>query len=170
MVFDLDLIKNLYGGIPSKVDAARKLVGTPLTLAEKILYSHLFVAPSKAYVRGKDYVDFAPDRVAMQDATAQMALLQFMTAGLPQTALTSVSVMPRRGSLCVTSGSGGDAVSMRGSSCVAGASLVAAGAGGVSTRGSSSAAAEFLCGTDPVLGLSVRKTSCDSDPEGQAEF
>src|SRR5882672_10966448 len=81
MVFDLDLIKKLYGSMPAKVDAARKLVGTPLTLAEKILYSHLFVTPTRAYERGHDYVDFAPDRVAMQDATAQMALLQFMTCG-----------------------------------------------------------------------------------------
>src|SRR5882762_7915183 len=81
MVFDLDLIKKLYGAMPSKVDAARKLVGKPLTLAEKILYSHLFETPTRAYERGKDYVDFAPDRVAMQDATAQMALLQFMTCG-----------------------------------------------------------------------------------------
>ena len=76
MVFDLDLIKKLYGEMPSKVDAARSLVGKPLTLAEKILYSHLFVKPVRAYERGKDYVDFAPDRVAMQDATAQMAVLQ----------------------------------------------------------------------------------------------
>jgi len=89
MVFDLDLIKKLYAGMPSKVDAARKLVGTPLTLAEKILYSHLFEAPSRAYGRGKDYVDFAPDRVAMQDATAQMALLQFMTCGRDKVAVPS---------------------------------------------------------------------------------
>src|SRR6516162_5873287 len=82
MVFDLDLIKKLYGEMPSKVDAARKLVGKPLTLAEKILYAHLFEKPTRAYTRGKDYVDFAPDRVAMQDATAQMALLQFDTCGL----------------------------------------------------------------------------------------
>src|SRR5580704_15259755 len=89
MVFDLDLIKKLYSGMPSKVDAARKLVGKPLTLAEKILYSHLFVTPSKAYERGKDYVDFAPDRVAMQDATAQMALLQFSTCGRERVAVPS---------------------------------------------------------------------------------
>src|ERR1700743_3728146 len=81
MVFDLDLIKKLYADMPAKVDAARSLVGKPLTLAEKILYSHLFEKPTRAYERGKDYVDFAPDRVAMQDATAQMALLQFMTCG-----------------------------------------------------------------------------------------
>ena len=89
MVFDLDLIKKLYGGMPSKVDAARKLVGTPLTLAEKILYAHLFETPTRAYERGKDYVDFAPDRVAMQDATAQMALLQFMTCGRDKVAVPS---------------------------------------------------------------------------------
>ncbi|HEV3324720.1 MAG TPA: aconitate hydratase [Puia sp.] len=89
MVFDLDLIKKLYGAMPSKVDAARKLVGKPLTLAEKILYSHLFIAPTRAYERGKDYVEFAPDRVAMQDATAQMALLQFMTCGRDKVAVPS---------------------------------------------------------------------------------
>jgi aconitate hydratase len=89
MVFDLDLIKKLYGGMPSKVDAARKLVGKPLTLAEKILYAHLYEAPKRAYERGKDYVDFAPDRVAMQDATAQMALLQFMTCGRDKVAVPS---------------------------------------------------------------------------------
>ncbi|HTI91409.1 MAG TPA: aconitate hydratase [Puia sp.] len=75
--------------MPSKVDAARKLVGKPLTLAEKILYSHLFETPARAYERGKDYVDFAPDRVAMQDATAQMALLQFMTCGRDKVAVPS---------------------------------------------------------------------------------
>ena len=89
MVFDLDLIKKLYGQLPSKVDAARKLVGKPLTLAEKILYAHLFETPTRAYERGKDYVDFAPDRVAMQDATAQMALLQFMTCGRDKVAVPS---------------------------------------------------------------------------------
>jgi aconitate hydratase len=89
MVFDLDLIKKLYGQLPSKVDAARKLVGKPLTLAEKILYAHLFETPTHAYARGKDYVDFAPDRVAMQDATAQMALLQFMTCGRDKVAVPS---------------------------------------------------------------------------------
>jgi aconitate hydratase len=89
MVFDLDLIKKLYAEMPSKVDAARKLVGKPLTLAEKILYAHLFTPPAHAYTRGKDYVDFAPDRVAMQDATAQMALLQFMTCGRDKVAVPS---------------------------------------------------------------------------------
>jgi aconitate hydratase len=89
MVFDLDLIKKLYSDMPAKVDAARKLVGHPLTLAEKILYSHLFETPTRPYERGKDYVDFAPDRVAMQDATAQMALLQFMTCGRAKVAVPS---------------------------------------------------------------------------------
>src|SRR3984893_3675737 len=89
MVFDLDLIKKLYGTMPTKVDAARKLVGKPLTLGEKILYAHLFETPTRAYERGKDYVDFAPDRVAMQDATAQMALLQFMTCGRDKVAVPS---------------------------------------------------------------------------------
>ncbi len=89
MVFDLDLIKKTYAGMPSKLEAARKLTGTPLTLAEKILYAHLYEPASRAYERGKDYVDFAPDRVAMQDATAQMALLQFMTAGRTKVAVPS---------------------------------------------------------------------------------
>ncbi len=89
MVFDLGLIKKLYSEMPAKVDAARTLVGHPLTLAEKILYSHLFEPATQAHERGKDYVDFAPDRVAMQDATAQMALLQFMTCGRPTVAVPS---------------------------------------------------------------------------------
>ncbi|MGN6420114.1 MAG: aconitate hydratase [Pseudobacter sp.] len=89
MVFDLDLIKKLYAALPEKVEAARKLTGTPLTLAEKILYAHLYQPATGAYTRGKDYVDFAPDRVAMQDATAQMALLQFMTCGRDKVAVPS---------------------------------------------------------------------------------
>ncbi len=89
MVFDLDLIKKLYSSLPGKIGAARKLVGHPLTLAEKILYAHLYETPTRAYERGKDYVDFAPDRVAMQDATAQMALLQFMTCGRSRVAVPS---------------------------------------------------------------------------------
>ncbi|MGH2552348.1 MAG: aconitase family protein, partial [Chitinophagaceae bacterium] len=90
MIFDLDLIKKVYKDLPAKVAAARKLVGKPLTMTEKILYSHLHGAlPSAAYARGKEYVDFAPDRVAMQDATAQMALLQFMTAGRNKVAVPS---------------------------------------------------------------------------------
>jgi aconitate hydratase len=90
MVFDLDLISKLYSELPSKVKAARQLLGKPLTLTEKILYSHLHgTLPASAYDRGTDYVDFAPDRVAMQDATAQMALLQFMTAGRNKVAVPS---------------------------------------------------------------------------------
>src|SRR5687767_7556835 len=90
MVFDLDLIKKLYAEMPAKVNAARQLIGKPLTLTEKILYAHLFGAnPPAPFNRGVDYVDFAPDRVAMQDATAQMALLQFMTAGRQTVAVPS---------------------------------------------------------------------------------
>ncbi len=89
MVFDFDLIKKIYSELPSKVNAARKLTNKPLTLSEKILYSHLYIPPTRAYERGKDYVDFAPDRVAMQDATAQMALLQFMTCGRNTVAVPS---------------------------------------------------------------------------------
>jgi len=90
MAFDLDMIKKVYANFGSRVDAARKIVGRPLTLSEKILYAHLWDGdPKKAFSRGTDYVDFAPDRVAMQDATAQMALLQFMQAGRPQVAVPS---------------------------------------------------------------------------------
>jgi aconitate hydratase len=89
MLFDLDLIKNVYEQLPGKIETARKLIGKPLTLAEKILYSHTFQASQTPYQRGKDYVDFAPDRVAMQDATAQMALLQFMTCGRDRVAVPS---------------------------------------------------------------------------------
>src|SRR5919202_6470728 len=90
MAFDLDMIQRVYANLGERVEAARKAVGRPLTLSEKILYSHLFAgSPSQAFERGKAYVDFAPDRVAMQDATAQMALLQFMQAGRPQVAVPS---------------------------------------------------------------------------------
>ena len=89
MVFDLDLIRKLYEEMPEKIAVARKLLGKPLTLSEKILYTHLFKPATKAFERGKDYVEFAPDRVAMQDATAQMALLQFMTCGRPKVAVPS---------------------------------------------------------------------------------
>ncbi len=82
MAFDIEMIKQVYANISERVDAARKITGKPLTLAEKILYSHLWDGTTtKAFTRGKDYVDFAPDRIACQDATAQMALLQFMQAG-----------------------------------------------------------------------------------------
>ncbi|TDE17548.1 aconitate hydratase [Dyadobacter psychrotolerans] len=90
MAFDLDMIKGVYTRMQERVEVARKVVGRPLTLSEKILYSHLWEgSPSQVYERGKSYVDFAPDRVAMQDATAQMALLQFMQAGRPQVAVPS---------------------------------------------------------------------------------
>ncbi len=82
MAFDIDMIKAVYRALPEKIAAVRKILGRPLTLSEKILYTHLHPdSPLQEYQRGKDYVFFAPDRVAMQDATAQMALLQFMTAG-----------------------------------------------------------------------------------------
>ena len=89
MLFDLDLIKKVYSDLPLKVAAARKLLNRPLTLAEKILYAHSYKPATKIYERGKDYVDFAPDRVAMQDATAQMALLQFDTCGRERVAVPS---------------------------------------------------------------------------------
>ena len=79
MAFDIEMIKKVYGTMAHRIDKARELVGRPLTLSEKILYSHLWEGnPAQSFTRGKDYVDFAPDRVACQDATAQMALLQFM--------------------------------------------------------------------------------------------
>ena len=89
MVFDLDLIKKVYDEMPSKIAAAKKLTGKALTLSEKILYTHLYSKTIRDYSRGKDYVDFAPDRVAMQDATAQMALLQFSTCGRERVAVPS---------------------------------------------------------------------------------
>jgi aconitate hydratase len=110
MLFDLDLIQSVYSTLPSRIAAARKILDRPLTLVEKILYSHSYHAqppgplpgrqaglkgeaaqgiPAKEFKRGTDYVDFAPDRVAMQDATAQMALLQFMTAGRSKVAVPS---------------------------------------------------------------------------------
>lgn len=90
MAFDIDMIKAHYAALPGKVEAARKELGRPLTLSEKILYSHLHAeSPLTTYGRGKDYVMFSPDRVAMQDATAQMALLQFMMAGRDKVAVPS---------------------------------------------------------------------------------
>lgn len=90
MAFDIEMIKKLYENFPSHVESARKAVGRPLTLTEKILYAHLWNGePSTAYTRGSSYVDFAPDRVAMQDATAQMALLQFMQSGRAAVAVPS---------------------------------------------------------------------------------
>lgn len=90
MAFDIEMIKEVYARFPERISAARKAVGKPLTLTEKILYAHLTEGPaSQAYGRGKSYVDFQPDRVAMQDATAQMALLQFMQAGREKVAVPS---------------------------------------------------------------------------------
>lgn len=88
MAFDIEMIKNVYSHMGERVDKAKELLNRPLTLSEKILYSHLWDGnPTIAFQRGKDYVDFAPDRVACQDATAQMALLQFMHAGKPKVAV-----------------------------------------------------------------------------------
>ena len=88
MAFDIEMIKKVYDRMPERVDKARSIVGRPLTLAEKILYAHLWEeTPTQAFARGKDYVDFAPDRIACQDATAQMALLQFMHAGKSKVAV-----------------------------------------------------------------------------------
>jgi len=89
-MFDFELIKKFYNSLDYKINAARKSLDVPLTLTEKILYAHLFDnLPKKSFNRGEDYVDFAPDRVAMQDATAQMALLQFMMAGRKKVAVPS---------------------------------------------------------------------------------
>ena len=90
MIFDLDMIKAVYKRFPERVNAARATLDKPLTLAEKILYTHLWDGKAtEAFERGKSYVDFAPDRVAMQDATAQMALLQFMSSGRSKVAVPS---------------------------------------------------------------------------------
>ena len=92
MAFDINMIKEVYAKFPSRIAQARKLVGKPLTLAEKILYTHLWEQSNdKPFTRGEDYVDFGPDRVAMQDATAQMALLQFMQAGKDKVAVPSTA-------------------------------------------------------------------------------
>ncbi len=92
MIFDFEMIRAFYKGYSSKITGIRKKLGRPLTLSEKILYSHLYdIDNITSYSRGEDYVDFTPDRVAMQDATAQMAMLQFMMAGKDHTAVpTSV--------------------------------------------------------------------------------
>ncbi|MBQ0147526.1 MAG: aconitate hydratase [Flavobacteriaceae bacterium] len=90
MAFDINMIKGVYAQMQQRVDSARTIVGRPLTYSEKILYAHLYNGnPTVAYTRGESYVDFRPDRVAMQDATAQMALLQFMQAGKLKTAVPS---------------------------------------------------------------------------------
>src|SRR5688572_13334634 len=88
MIFDFDMLRSFYESLPGRVENARKALGRPLTLSEKILFSHLHPdSPLKDHKKGNDYVFFAPDRVAMQDATAQMALLQFMMCGMDQTAV-----------------------------------------------------------------------------------
>jgi len=93
MAFDIEMIKKVYENMPGRVDKARELVGRPLTLTEKILYNHLWDgAPSQVFKRGVDYVDFAPDRVACQDATAQMALLQFTHAGKSKVAVPTTYI------------------------------------------------------------------------------
>jgi aconitate hydratase len=90
MAFDIEMIKQVYANFATRIEAARKATGKPLTLTEKILYAHLTEGnASRAYERGAAYVDFAPDRVAMQDATAQMALLQFMQSGRTKVAVPS---------------------------------------------------------------------------------
>ena len=88
-MFDIDLIKKIYSGFKSRVEFAKKLLGRPMTYSEKILYAHLWNKAVKPFTGGKDFVEFSPDRVAMQDATAQMALLQFMSAGIPKVAVPS---------------------------------------------------------------------------------
>ena len=90
MAFDIDMIKAVYDRMGQRIDAAKNLLKRPLSLTEKILYSHLFDQNTlQNFDRGGSYVDFAPDRVAMQDATAQMALLQFMQAGNSKVAVPS---------------------------------------------------------------------------------
>ena len=90
MAFDIDMIKAVYARYPERIAAVRNLINKPLTLSEKILYAHLWEGPAtEVHTRGKSYVDFDPDRVAMQDATAQMALLQFMQAGKANVAVPS---------------------------------------------------------------------------------
>ncbi|MFW6328219.1 MAG: aconitase family protein, partial [Bacteroidota bacterium] len=104
MVFDLDMIKRVYSGMTERIDRAKTLLNRPMTLAEKILYAHLSSElPDKPYTRGVDYVNFDPDRVAMQDATAQMALLQFMQSGkdhvaVPSTVHCDHLIMAKKGS------------------------------------------------------------------------
>ena len=90
MIFDIEMIRSFYRDMPLKLAEARKVLQRPMTVSEKILYTHLYRDVSvRPFSRGSDYVDFAPDRVAMQDATAQMALLQFMMAGKQKTAVPS---------------------------------------------------------------------------------
>ena len=88
MAFNIDMIQHHYKQLPQKIEKARAIMNHPLTMTEKILYSHLF-NETEQFGRGEDYAEFSPDRVAMQDATAQMALLQFMTAGKDKVAVPS---------------------------------------------------------------------------------
>ena len=88
MVYDIEMLRSFYSNFPKRVDVAREKIGRPMTLAEKILYAHLYDEKAlRLFRRGDDYVNFRPDRVAMQDATAQMALLQFMNAGKKKSAV-----------------------------------------------------------------------------------
>ncbi len=87
MTKDISLLRSFYDSLSARMEPIGALLKRPLTLTEKILYSHVITLPSVPHIRGKDYVDFRPDRVAMQDATAQMALLQFMSAGIPTVAV-----------------------------------------------------------------------------------
>jgi aconitate hydratase len=89
MLFDIELITEVYSGIGKRISEASEILNRPMTYTEKILYSHIWNKPAVDYIRGKDFVDFRPDRVAMQDATAQMALLQFMSAGIPKVKVPS---------------------------------------------------------------------------------
>ena len=98
MAFDIEMINSVYANYSRKVDQARKTLNRPLTHTEKVLYAHLHESQElREFERGKDYVQFAPDRVAMQDATAQMALLQFMQSGREKTAV------PRRPTVITSS-------------------------------------------------------------------
>ena len=91
MAENFDMIQKLYEGLSGKLAKAREVLGRPMTYAEKILYSHLWNEPAKEFKRGNDYVDLSPDRVAMQDATAQMALLQFMHSGRDKVSVPSTA-------------------------------------------------------------------------------
>src|SRR3989339_2268041 len=91
MTANFDMIQKIYAGFKDKVENARRVVGRPLTYAEKILYAHLWEPATRELKRGKEFADFGPDRVAMQDATAQMALLQFMHAGRKSTAVPATA-------------------------------------------------------------------------------
>jgi len=89
MAFNIDMIQKYYGSLDERIGSARKILDRPLTLTEKVLYAHVHDGLESEFGRGVDYVEFNPDRVAMQDATAQMALLQFMMAGKSKTAVPS---------------------------------------------------------------------------------